>query len=74
MQVTIDINDNALDKVMYLLKNLSDVKVLQDVDKVTSKSSEDLSFLDDEIQKGLDSGKSEKTHSGLMNELKQKYA
>lgn len=74
MQVTIDINDNALDKVMYLLKNLSDVKVVQDVTGVTSKNSENLSFLEDEIQKGIDSGKSDKTHRDLMSELKQKYA
>lgn len=73
MQVTIDINDNALDKVMYLLKNLSDVKVVQNVDKFISDNSENLSFLEDEIQKGLDSGKSDKTHRDLMSELKQKY-
>jgi len=74
MQVTIDINDNAFDKVMYLLKNLSDVKVLKGADKIASKNSEDFSFLDDEIQKGMDSGRSDKTHNSLMNNLKEKYA
>lgn len=72
MQVTIDINENAFDKVMYLLKNLSDVRVVQEVKQ--TGNHDDLSFLEDEIQKGIDSGKSDKTHIGLMSELKQKYA
>ncbi|MEN5387714.1 hypothetical protein ABE179_07205 [Aliarcobacter skirrowii] len=33
----------------------------------------DLSFLEDEIQKGFDSGISPKTHEEIMDNLKQKY-
>lgn len=57
--VLISIEDNAVDKVMYLLKNLSDVKIVERPDK---QSNEDLSFLDNEIDRGLKSGKSSNTH------------
>ena len=34
---------------------------------------EDLSYLEDEIQKGFDSGRSGKTHHEIFSELRKKY-
>ena len=35
--------------------------------------NEDLSYLEDEIQKGLDSGKSGKKHREVFSQLREKY-
>lgn len=41
---------------------------------VENSEVEDWSFLEKEIQKGLDSGISNKTHEDIIKNLKQKYA
>lgn len=73
-QVTINIEESAVDKVMYLLKNLPDVKILRDKNEAKKSDMEDLSFLEAEIEKGLSSGRSDKSHTQIIDELKQKYA
>ncbi|MEA3491042.1 MAG: hypothetical protein U9R27_04000 [Campylobacterota bacterium] len=74
MQVTIDVKESALEQVMYILRNLSDVKVLQDREEPKKLDAEDLFFLEAEIEKGLGSGRSDKSHAQIIDELKQKYA
>jgi L-ribulose-5-phosphate 3-epimerase UlaE len=38
------------------------------------KSDEDWSYLEDEVQKGIDSGRSGKTHKEVFGKLRKKYA
>jgi len=40
----------------------------------TKNAEDDWSYLEDEIQKGLDSGRSGKTHEEVFGELRKKYA
>jgi hypothetical protein len=72
--VLISVEDSALDNVMYLLRNLSDVKIINNNVKENITIDEDLSFLTPEIQKGFDSGESKESHQEFMNRLKSKYA
>lgn len=39
----------------------------------SQSADEDLSYLEDEIQKGLDSGKSGKKHYEVFSQLREKY-
>lgn len=73
MQVTIDVKESAVEQVMYLLRNLSDVEVLREKVDLEESLEEDLSFLETEIEKGLKSGRSEKSHTQIIDELKHKY-
>ena len=61
MKLTIEINSNAIDKVMYILSNIPDIKIL---------NKEDLSFLEKEIDKGMSSDISNKSHKEIIEALK----
>lgn len=68
--VLISIEDDAVEKVMYLLRSLSDVKIVRQ----ERTKDEDLSFLEDAIEAGLQSGRSDKTHQDILKDLKRTYA
>jgi len=72
--VLISVEDSALDNVMYLLRNLSDVKIINNNVQEDITIDEDLCFLTPEIQKGFDSGVSNESHEEFMKRLKSKYA
>ncbi|MDQ7068667.1 MAG: hypothetical protein Q9M40_12220 [Sulfurimonas sp.] len=69
--IRVEIQDNAFDKVIYFLKNLpkNEVTIVED-----KQVSDDWSYLESEIDLGLNSGVSEKSHSQIVNNLKRKYA
>jgi len=64
----IRLEDNVFEKVMNFLHQLPkhEVSILED-------NVVELSELEKEIQKGLDSGVSNKTHAEILKEIKQKY-
>lgn len=66
----LNIQDSVFDKVYYFLSNLpkNEVEIIED------KTVEDWSFLESEIDKGLDSGISDKSHEDIIKGIKQKYA
>ena len=66
----LNIQDKAFDKVIYFLNNLpkDDVQILEN--KVVQ---DDWSYLESEIDKGLNSGMSEKSHEEIILDLKRKY-
>jgi hypothetical protein len=66
----LNIQDSVFDKVYYFLSNLpkNEVEIIED------KTVEDWSFLESEIDKGLDSGVSNKSHEDIIKSIKQKYA
>jgi len=68
--IKLQIADNVFEKVFYFLNNLPKDEVMI----VENSEVEDWSFLEKEIQKGLDSGISNKTHEDIIKNLKQKYA
>jgi hypothetical protein len=69
--IRLDIQDSVFDKVLYFLQNLPKNEVLIIEDK---QVADDWSYLEPEIDLGLDSGVSENSHSQIMNSLKRKYA
>ena len=64
------IEDSVFDKVIYFLKNLpkDEVEIVEDVAHVN------WSYLEKEIDKGLRSGVSEKSHETIVSDIKRKYA
>lgn len=68
--IKLQIADSVFEKVFYFLDNLpkDEVKIIE------NSAVDDLSFLEDEIQKGLDSGISSKSSEEIIKNLKQKYA
>lgn len=68
--IKLQIADNVFEKVFYFLNNLPKDEVMI----VENSEIEDWSFLEKEIQKGLDSGISNKSHEDIIKNLKQKYA
>ena len=68
--IHLDIQDNVFDKVMYFLNNLpkNEVKIVED-----NFIEEDWSHLEPEIDKGLNSGVSDKSHDEIINNIKRKY-
>ena len=64
MLVTIDIKSEAIEKVLYILNSLPDVTII---------NKDDLSYLENEIEKGLKSGISNETHEDIIINLKQQY-
>ena len=68
--IKLQIADNVFEKVFYFLNNLPKDEVMI----VENSEVEDWSFLEKEIQKGLDSGISNKSHEDIIKNLKQKYA
>ena len=68
--VVLKIEDSVFDKVIYFLKNLpsNEVSIVED------NIVEDWSYLEAEIDKGLNSGVSSKSHEDIVNDIKRKYA
>lgn len=68
--VKLHIEDKVFDKVIYFLKNLpkNEVEIVEDI------IVEDWSHLELEIEKGLNSGVSNKSHEDIIKDIKQKYA
>ena len=68
--VKLHIEDRVFDKVIYFLKNLpkNEVEIVEDI------IVEDWSHLELEIEKGLNSGMSNKSHEDIIKDIKQKYA
>jgi len=67
----LNVQDSIYDHIMFLLNNLNtkDLEIVED--KVIL---DDWSDLEVEIDKGLNSGISDKTHEEIMLDLKRKYA
>lgn len=69
--VKLNIQDNVFDKVMYFLSNFPS----NEVEIVEEKTiSDDWSYLESEIDKGMSSPMSSKTHEEVFEALKEKYA
>jgi hypothetical protein len=68
--VKLHIEDKVFDKVIYFLRNLpkNEVEIVEDI------IVEDWSHLELEIEKGLNSGMSNKSHEDIIKDIKQKYA
>ena len=67
--VKLKIEDSVFDKVIYFLKNLpqNEVEIIENV------AHDDWTYFEDEIDKGLNSGISGKSHSDIVNDIKKKY-
>jgi len=72
MQLTIDVKESALDKIMYLLENLkSDVKILTKVDN-NSLDIEPLTKYDEDyqyIENGREERKTNPQNYGTLNDI-----
>ena len=68
--IKLNIQDNVFDKVIYFLNNLpsNEVEIAEDT------FIDDWSHLEIEIDKGLTSGISEKSHEEIISDIKTKYA
>jgi len=68
--VRLNIDDSVFEKVIYFLQNLpsNEVEIVEDM------VIEDWSHLEAEIDKGMNSPLSSKTHEEVFTELKEKYA
>ena len=68
--IKLHIKDSVFDKVTYFLKNLpkNEVEIVED------SISEDWSYLETEVDKGLESGISHKSHEEIVSDIKRKYA
>ena len=68
--IKINIDDSVFDKVIYFLQNLpkNEVEIVEDT------ITEDWSHLEAEIDKGLESGISDKSHEEIISDIKRKYA
>ncbi len=68
--IKLHIEDKVFDKVIYFLKNLpkNEVEIVEDI------IVEDWFHLELEIEKGLNSGMSNKSHEDIIKDIKQKYA
>ncbi len=67
--IKLNIQDSVFDKVIYFLNNLpaNEVEIVEDT------LIDDWSHLEVEIDKGLTSGISEKSHEELIGDIKSKY-
>jgi len=67
--IKLQVEDSVLDKVIYFLKHLpkDEVKIVEDI------TDDDWSYLEEEIEKGLRSGVSNKSHESIMSDIKRKY-
>ena len=67
----LNIEDSVFEKVIYFLQNLpqNEVKIVE------SKTIKDnWSYLESEIDIGLNSGVSDKSHGEIISDIKRKYA
>ena len=68
--IKLNIEDSVFDKVIYFLNNLpkSEVKIVE-----SKVIKDDWSYLEAEIDIGLNSGVSNKPHNEIINDIKRKY-
>ena len=68
--IKLHIEDKVFDKIMYFLKNLpkNEVRIVE------NSVIDDFSYLEQEIDLGLISGLSNKSHEDIIKDIKQKYA
>jgi len=66
----LNIQDSVFDKILYFLQNLpkDEVEIVEN-----SLIKEDWSYLETEIDKGINSGVSDKSHNEIINDIKRKY-
>ena len=67
--IKLNIQDSVFDKVIYFLNNLPS----NEVEIVENTLIDDWSHLEIEIDKGLTSGISKKSHEEIINDIKSKY-
>jgi len=69
--IKLNIQDSVFDKVIYFLNNLpsDEVKIVEN-----KTIADDWSHLEPEIEKGMNSPISSKTHEEIFEELKREYA
>ena len=69
--IKLNIQDNVFDKVIYFLNNLpsNEVEIIEE-----KTIADDWSHLESEIDKGMHSPMSSKTHEEIFEALKGKYA
>ena len=68
--IKLNIQDNVFDKVYYFLSNLPK----SEVEIVEYSNEDDLSTLESEIEKSLNSKVLKKSHDEIFDELIEKYA
>ena len=68
--IRLNIQDSVFDKVIYFLNNLpeNEVTIVENKQVV-----DDWSYLESEIDLGLESGVSDKSHIQIIADLKRKY-
>jgi hypothetical protein len=66
----LNIQDSVFDKIIYFLQNLpkDEVEIVEN-----SLLKEDWSSLETEIDKGINSGISNKSHNEIISNIKRKY-
>ena len=69
--IKLNIQDSVFDKVIYFLNNLpsNEVQIIEEDTLI-----DNWSHLEAEIDKGMNSPMSSKTHEEIFKELKRKYA
>lgn len=68
--IKLKIQDEVFDKVYYFLSNLPK----DEVQIIEHSADEDWSHLEAEIEKGVNSGKSSKSHEDIVKTIKERYA
>jgi hypothetical protein len=71
--IKLTIEDEIYQNIMFLLSNLKVKGLTIDVEK-EDDILKDWSYLEEEIDKGLNSGISNKSHEEIVSDIKQKYA
>ena len=68
--IKLNVQDNVFDKIIYFLQNLpkDEVEIVEN-----SLIKEDWSYLESEIDVGMSSGVSNKSHDEIINNIKRKY-
>jgi len=68
--IKLNVQDNVFDKIIYFLQNLpkDEVEIVEN-----SLIKEDWSYLESEIDAGMRSGISNKSHDEIINNIKRKY-
>lgn len=67
----LNIQDSVYDKIYYFLSNLpkNEIEIIED-----KQIQDDWSYLENEIDKGLESGVCSKSHEEIVSDIKRKYA
>jgi hypothetical protein len=69
--IKLQVQDSIYSHIMFFLQNLNTKELEVVEDRIIC---DDWSYLEVEIDKGLNSGVSEKTHEEIMIDMKRKYA